>query len=186
MAWRDRLNAQERKERPLCTGVLDYFPDALLEVAYCSYIGNQQHNPGEPLHWAKEKSTDEPDAEARHMLDRKGRDKDGVRHKAKKAWRALADLQRELDAEEAGPPIILADGFCCKTVEEAAAHEDAKRAQERAEAVEESHYDALSAEVDAEAEKSVIPENLNADEYDAWYKRQAVERARKLDDEIPF
>lgn len=96
-------DAKARKALPLCTGVLDYFPDALLEVAELSRIGNDQHNPGQPLHWAKEKSTDEPDALVRHLLDRGTRDVDGVRHSTKVAWRALALLQREIDAERAHP-----------------------------------------------------------------------------------
>lgn len=89
-----------RKQRPLATGVLDYFPDALFEVAHCSWVGNEQHNPGEPLHWAKEKSTDEPDALMRHLAQRGTLDSDGVRHSAKVAWRALALLQREIEAEQ--------------------------------------------------------------------------------------
>jgi hypothetical protein len=93
------LTAVQRKERPLCTGVLDYFPDALMEVAHCSWVGNNQHNPGQPLHWAKEKSTDEPDALLRHLKDRGTLDSDGVRHSAKVAWRSLALLQREIEAE---------------------------------------------------------------------------------------
>ena len=92
-------DAKQRKAVPLCTGVLDYFPDALAAVAECSKIGNDQHNAGQPLHWAKEKSTDEPDALLRHLIDRGTRDSDGVRHSAKVAWRALALLQREIDAE---------------------------------------------------------------------------------------
>ena len=91
-----------RKQRPLYSGVLMYFPDALLEVAYCSYKGNEQHNPGEPLHWAKEKSQDELDAMARHSLEAGTKDSDGVRHSAKIAWRALANLQREIDKEKEG------------------------------------------------------------------------------------
>jgi hypothetical protein len=92
-------DAAQRKALPITTGVLDYFPDALLEVAHCSKVGNDQHNPGQPLHWAKEKSFDEPDALVRHLLERGTRDTDGVRHSAKVAWRALAMLQREIDAE---------------------------------------------------------------------------------------
>jgi hypothetical protein len=92
-------DAQERKALPICSGVLDYFPDALAEVAHCSKVGNDQHNPGEPLHWAKEKSTDEADALVRHLIQRGSFDSDGVRHSAKVAWRALALLQRELDNE---------------------------------------------------------------------------------------
>lgn len=90
---------QWRKERPVYSGVLKYFPDALLEVAHVSFVGNQQHNPGQPLHWDKSKSTDEPDALTRHLLDAGTRDTDGTRHSAKVAWRALANLQREIEAE---------------------------------------------------------------------------------------
>ena len=90
---------QARKARPITRGVLDYFPDALLEVAHVSYVGNQQHNPGEPLHWAQEKSTDEADCIVRHLLQRGTLDDDGLRHSAKVAWRALALLQREIEAE---------------------------------------------------------------------------------------
>jgi hypothetical protein len=91
-------DADERKKTPMATGLLDYFPDALAEVARCSLIANEQHNPGEHLHWAKHKSTDEADALMRHLVDRGKIDKDGVRHSAKVAWRALALLQRELEA----------------------------------------------------------------------------------------
>lgn len=93
------LTAQERKERPLAKGVLDYFPDALMEVAHASFVGNEQHHPGEPLHWDMSKSTDEADALLRHLKDRGTFDTDGVRHSAKVAWRALANLQREIMAE---------------------------------------------------------------------------------------
>ena len=91
---------QARKERPIARGVLDYFPDALSEVAHCSFVANEQHNPGEPVHWAKENSTDEADALIRHLIDRGTFDDDGIRHSAKVAWRALALLQREIDAEQ--------------------------------------------------------------------------------------
>lgn len=92
-----------RKAVPLCTGVLDYFPDALAAVAGCSQAGNDQHNPGEPLHWARAKSGDEADALLRHLTERGTIDTDGIRHSAKVAWRALAMLQKELEA--AGAPV---------------------------------------------------------------------------------
>lgn len=92
------MTAKERKERPVYSGVLRYFPDALLEVARCSYLGNEQHHPGEPLHWDRSKSTDEADALVRHLMDAGTLDTDGVRHTAKVAWRALALLQKELEA----------------------------------------------------------------------------------------
>lgn len=98
------MTAQERKERPVFSGVVKYFPDALLEIAHVSFVGNEQHNPGQPLHWAKEKSKDEADALIRHLIESGTRDTDGVRHSAKVAWRALALLQREIDAEKAANP----------------------------------------------------------------------------------
>ena len=94
-------DAKERKKYPVVTGVLDYFPDAIAEIAHISYIGNEQHNPGEPLHWARGKSTDQEDCMGRHLLGRGTRDSDGERHSAKLAWRALALLQLELEAEGA-------------------------------------------------------------------------------------
>lgn len=89
----------KRKEFPIARGVLDYFPDAIAEVAHVSKVGNDQHNPGQPMHWAKEKSTDHADCIVRHLIDRGKRDSDGVRHSAKVAWRALALLQIELEEE---------------------------------------------------------------------------------------
>jgi hypothetical protein len=93
----------ERKKYPIAAGVLDYFPSALLEVARVSYEGNLQHNPGQPLHWARGKSTDQDDTVLRHFLERGSVDVDGMRHSAKMCWRALAILQLELEAE--GAPI---------------------------------------------------------------------------------
>jgi dATP/dGTP diphosphohydrolase len=94
-------DAKERKNFPVATGVLDYFPSALVEVARVSKVGNDQHNPGQPLHWARGKSTDQADTIIRHFLERGKFDVDGLRHSAKLAWRALALLQEELEAEGA-------------------------------------------------------------------------------------
>lgn len=95
-----RLTSTERKGFPMCTGLLDYFPDALAEVANISYKGNQKHNPGEPLHWARGKSMDHPDCAMRHLMERGGLDPEGNRHSAQLVWRALAILQEELEAEK--------------------------------------------------------------------------------------
>lgn len=97
------IDSKERKAIPLATGVLDYFPAALAEIAKISVQGNEQHNPGESLHWARSKSTDQADAIVRHLMERGTLDVDGMRHSAKMAWRALALLQLEL--EEAGAPL---------------------------------------------------------------------------------
>ena len=89
--------SKERKQIPITTGVVDYFPLALQEIAVVSRIGNDQHNPGQPLHWAREKSTDHADCILRHLIDRGKVDIDGMRHTAKLAWRALALLQEEME-----------------------------------------------------------------------------------------
>ena len=93
-------DAKERKETPITTGVLDYFPRAMAYMARISKAGNDQHNPGQPLHWAKEKSTDHADCIARHLIDRGKFDSDGMRHSGKLAWRACANLEIELEQEE--------------------------------------------------------------------------------------
>lgn len=90
-------NAQERKQIPLYSGLVKYFPDALVAVAQLSQKGNDQHNPGQPLHWAREKSTDQEDTLLRHMFEAGTFDSDGCRHSAKVAWRALAMLQLEIE-----------------------------------------------------------------------------------------
>jgi hypothetical protein len=90
-------DAKERKGIPLATGVIDYFPDALAAIAALSRVGNDQHNPGQPLHWDRTKSTDHADCLMRHFLDRGTPDDDGVGHSVKVAWRALALLQVELE-----------------------------------------------------------------------------------------
>lgn len=89
----------ERKKHPIASGLLDYFPDALVAVSSVSWKGNEQHNPGQPLHWARGKSTDEADTMLRHFLQRGSRDTDGTRHSAKMVWRALALLQKEIEDE---------------------------------------------------------------------------------------
>lgn len=85
-------DATERKGIPVYSGVIRYFPDALAAIAKVSKVGNDQHNPGKPLHWDRSKSGDELDAMMRHVLDE---DWDKV------AWRALANLQKELEEADA-------------------------------------------------------------------------------------
>jgi hypothetical protein len=94
--------AKARKDIPLDAGCLQYFPDALCDVAVLSKVGNDQHNPGQPLQWSKHKSSDHGDCILRHQIDKGTRDSDGVRHSTKVAWRALAQLQIEIEAERAG------------------------------------------------------------------------------------
>lgn len=93
-------DAKDRKRVPLATGCFDYFPLALAAVAQVSLVGNEQHNPGQPLHWDRSKSTDEADALMRHFVERGTLDTDGLRHSAKLCWRALALLQKEIEADQ--------------------------------------------------------------------------------------
>lgn len=97
------ISAAERKQIPIYSGVFKYFPDAMIEVAKCSQIGNDQHNPGKPLHWDRSKSGDELDALTRHLLEAGTIDSDGIRHSTKVAWRALANLQKEIEEAKGQP-----------------------------------------------------------------------------------
>jgi hypothetical protein len=91
-------DAIARAKYPMADGLLYYFPNALAEISSVSRIGNEQHNPGEPMHWAREKSTDHANKIIRHLVDAGTFDTDGTRHSAKVAWRALALLEDELIA----------------------------------------------------------------------------------------
>jgi hypothetical protein len=102
-------DSAKRKECPLYSGVLRYFPDALAEVAALSWVGNEKHNPGEPLHWARSKSTDELDCLMRHLAEAGTLDTDGFLHDVKVAWRALANLQKLLEKERNLP---MSPGSC--------------------------------------------------------------------------
>jgi len=99
-----KANSAQRKMLPVASGVLDYFPDALSAVAYVSYLGNQKHNPGEPLHWVRGKSGDHIDCAARHMLRRTELDADGIMEAAEMVWRSLAWLQLEIERAHKLPP----------------------------------------------------------------------------------
>lgn len=91
-------DSKARKGIPMATGCIDYFPDALAAVAALSKAGNDKHNPGQPLHWSREKSNDHADCIARHLAERGTFDPDdGFLHDVKLAWRALANLQVTLE-----------------------------------------------------------------------------------------
>lgn len=110
-------NKSLRKSQPMARGLLDYFPRALAAVSNVSFVANEQHNPGEEMHWAKEKSTDHADCILRHMVDRGRVDDDGLRHSAKLAWRALALLETELELQDTPDRycITAANGDCIST-----------------------------------------------------------------------
>lgn len=97
-------DSASRKRLPMCSGLLDYFVDALAAVAEVSWFGNEKHNPGQPIHHSRGKSADHADCIMRHLAERGGFDvivvegvQHRIRHSAYLAWRALALLQEELE-----------------------------------------------------------------------------------------
>lgn len=101
-------DSAERKNIPLHSGCYAYFPDALAAVAELSKKGNDKHNPGQPLHWSRDKSNDHADCIARHIQDAgkdfMGTDIDGTLHVVQAAWRALALAQVVLECRAKGKP----------------------------------------------------------------------------------
>lgn len=95
-AWLQSLSSAERKEVAVSRGLFAYFPDALALIARHSHRSNEKHNPGEPLHWSREKSSDHEDCIGRHSIavavDPDSLD-GGEPHIVCRAWRALAALQ---------------------------------------------------------------------------------------------
>lgn len=93
------MSAKERKTYPLYEGVFGYFYNALLRVAHVSYIGNEQHNPGQPLHWARGKSKDQLDCMLRHAGEYAPDDYSDASEEAGAAmcWRALAEFELYLE-----------------------------------------------------------------------------------------
>lgn len=90
---RDYTSA-ERKAMPIDAGCLQYFPDALAAVARVSVKGNEKHNPGRPLHWSRDKSTDHAECVTRHRLTPDAIDPEsGEPHRNHALWRLLADVQ---------------------------------------------------------------------------------------------
>jgi hypothetical protein len=63
------VDSSERKQYPLLSGCLKYFPAALAGIAKISKVGNDKHNPGLPLHHARGLSMDHGDCVVRHLLD---------------------------------------------------------------------------------------------------------------------
>lgn len=95
-------DAKARKAIPVYSGLLNYFPLAIAAVAALSRIGDDQHNPGKPLHWDRSKSGDELDAQACHLLDmaeqgEDAMDTDEVYHASKNARCGISNLEKLLE-----------------------------------------------------------------------------------------
>ena len=90
-----------RKEYPVYSGFIRYFPAAIAAVAHHSFKGNLKHNPGQPLHHDRAKSDDELDAMCRHLMEHEipGMEDELIAA----AWRAMSELQKF--KESRGAPI---------------------------------------------------------------------------------
>lgn len=110
-----------RKNLPIFDMMTGYFPKALREVTRVCVGGNVQHNPGEPLHWSRGKSTDQLNTAVRHLIDHKlgevfdesdtpeilaavnavgDLEDERLYHLAKAAWRVLAALELTIEEQE--------------------------------------------------------------------------------------
>jgi len=84
----------ERKEIPMQEVLAEYFPDAFAAVSRHSKKANDKHNPGEPMHWARNKSTDHLNCAVRHLATPDAIDPDtGEIELVGATWRCLAALQ---------------------------------------------------------------------------------------------
>lgn len=117
-------DSAERKNYPLLRGFFNYFPAAIMRVANLSFRANEKHNPGEPMHHARGKSTDHGDCILRHTMDAEDlkawlercdraatpaefyeRQRDAyLEELAQRAWRAFAELQEACE-KFAGAPL---------------------------------------------------------------------------------
>lgn len=91
---------ERQKYRPL--DFLMYFPKAFLAKAKHSWESNEKHNPGEPMHWAKDKSLGDGNQVMRHLMEAMEALEIGDRdvaeyHLTATSWRADELLERFLD-----------------------------------------------------------------------------------------
>lgn len=109
-------DSADRKNYPVNDGPLSYFPAAFAGVAHVCKLGNDKHNPGEPLHHARGKSGDHANCIVRHLMDvndmraylDRGGDDCAITHLLHEvnqlAWRALA-LSQELHEAYGDAPL---------------------------------------------------------------------------------
>ena len=106
--------SQARKDTPIFSGFMCYFPKAMAEVARLSKFGNDKHNPGQPLHWSRDKSADHGDCIVRHQLEAGTIDQGtitadnpkGFLHDVSVAWRAMAQLELALENQAAITTVV--------------------------------------------------------------------------------
>jgi hypothetical protein len=92
-------------------GMLNYFPQACYVVAHISFLGNQKHAPGMPLQWVRGKSNDQTDCIARHLIDAyQVTGKEKIIELGSLAWRAMAELQLEIERQGGLAAIFESEG----------------------------------------------------------------------------
>lgn len=71
VGWRMQHSedSQRRKDQPVFAGFLQYMPAAIRLASELSRIGNEKHNPGEPMYHNRSKSSDNGEALVRHQMD---------------------------------------------------------------------------------------------------------------------
>lgn len=85
------------KDTPLHTVLFGMFPNAMKALARHSKFGSDKHNPGEPLHWAFDKSTAHAECLCSHLAQAATVDPEtGESHTVAAFWRAAALLETEL------------------------------------------------------------------------------------------
>lgn len=100
------IDSKERKQYPVFSGCLAYFPAALAQVSKHSFDGNEKHNPGLPLQHARGISGDHEDCLIRHLIDAKEYEAGSIARIGElraAAWRVLALLQEECELRFAPP-----------------------------------------------------------------------------------
>ncbi len=87
-------SSARRKDQPVTEGFLDYFPATARLTAELSRLGNEKHNPGEPLHHARDKSKDHRNCAVRHLMDADVIDPEsGLVEAVGAVWRSSAYVQ---------------------------------------------------------------------------------------------
>ena len=87
-------DSETRKNTPMHSGFLRYFPAAIALVSRLSKTGNDKHNPGQAIHWSRGQSADHADCLLRHQAGVGAIDPDTeFDHAVGVAWRAMAQLQ---------------------------------------------------------------------------------------------
>lgn len=87
-------SSPRRKDQPVTEGFLDYFPATARLTAELSRLGNEKHNPGEPLHHARGKSKDHRNCAVRHLMDADVIDPEtGLVEAVGAVWRSSAYVQ---------------------------------------------------------------------------------------------